>query len=105
MYNFGQMIIELFNEEPKHFGTFCYLVEHVLPSSLNALEPDGTVPGISTYEAKLLVCGLSRAFFGRSNSVAVTVDGHLRSSNDLTSGVKDSHARTSSKPAMLGSDE
>lgn len=75
LYNFGQMVIELFNEEPKHFATFCYLVERALPTSLNALEPDGSVPNLSTYEVKLLVCGLSRAFFGRHNSVAIPVEG------------------------------
>ena len=74
LYNFGQMVIELFNDEPAHFATFCYLVERVLPSSLNALEPDNTIPTLTTYEAKLYVCGLSRAFFGRNNSVSNPID-------------------------------
>ena len=97
-YNFGQIVNELFNEEPKQFATFCFLVERDLPSSLNALEADGTVPGLSTYEAKLLVCGLSRAFFGKANSV-----GHT---NDAASGHKDSNAaRSNSKPEVVGSNE
>ena len=101
-YNFGQMIQELFNEEQKHFATFCYLVERVLPSSLNALEPDGTVPYLSTYEVKLLVCGLSRAFFGKQNSVSIPIDGFTRSGEQSQNNV----SKQSSKPAPLpGSEE
>lgn len=61
------------------------------------------MPGLTTYEAKLLVCGLSRAFFGKANSVGQPIDGQTRSAGDVT--MKDSHAKTSSKPAMLTSDE
>lgn len=63
-YNFNQMLVEQFNEQPKHFATFCHLIEQAMPSSLNALESDGTVPCRSSYETKLLVCGLARVFYG-----------------------------------------
>jgi len=45
-----------------------------MPSSLNALESDGTVPCRSAYETKLLVCGLARVFYGQPNSVYYTLD-------------------------------
>ena len=103
-YNFGQMVMELFNEEQKHFSTFCFLVERVLPSSLNALESDGSVPYLSTYEVKLLVCGLSRAFFGRQNSVSIPVDSYTRSGAEST--IKDSQKQSSKPPAPIpGSEE
>ena len=74
LYNFELLAIELFNEEPRHFQTFCYLVRTVLPSDLQSLSKNGLVPHMSPYEVKLIVCGLSRAFFGRANSVDVPVE-------------------------------
>ena len=71
LHNFGQMIMELLNEDERFFQTFIFLVETVLPSSLNSLDTSGKVPFMSVYETKILVCGLSRAFFGESNSVMI----------------------------------
>ena len=53
--------------------TFLFLVKTVLPSDLGALS-NGKVPHMSAYEVKLIVCGLSRAFFGRANSIDVPVE-------------------------------
>ena len=70
LYNFGYLIMELFNEEPYHFETFNYMVKRAVPSDISALQ-NGKVPHLSPYEVKILVCGLSRAFFGKPNSINV----------------------------------
>ena len=70
LYNFGYLIMELFNEEPYHFDTFIYMVRRAIPSDISALQ-NGKVPHMSPYEVKILVCGLSRAFFGKPNSINI----------------------------------
>ena len=43
-YNFGQLINDLFNEEPSHFRTFCHLVRTVYPQQLSSLDRNGNIP-------------------------------------------------------------
>ena len=74
LYNYSQLTVELFIEEPNSFTTFCHLIETIIPSSLSTLTADKNVPCMSPYETKLLVCGLSRVFFGKANSVYIPTD-------------------------------
>lgn len=84
LYNFNQLILELFHENPNTFFTFCHLVETVAPQSMTALR-DGKIPSMSTYETKLLVCGLSRVFFGKPNSIYIPISNKRKSSQKALS--------------------
>ena len=45
-----------------------------MPTTLDTMI-SGKIPRMSAYEVKLIVCGLSRAFFGSRNSVYLPIDG------------------------------
>ena len=72
LYNFCSLTVELFVEQPSSFETFCYLLDTMIPSDLSAMA-EGKIPCMSPYETKLLVCGLSRVFFGKPNSIYLPV--------------------------------
>ena len=73
LYNFCQLTVELFSEQQSSFETLCHLVKTMIPSDLSALAEGDRIPNLSSYETKLLVCGLSRVFFGKPNSIYVPV--------------------------------
>ena len=59
-YNHGQVAVEFFKEHTDAFKSFLQMVHSLLPLGLTEY---GTRGHFSTYEVKLLVCGLSKAFF------------------------------------------
>ena len=49
------------------------MIKSTVASDLTGLSPEGKIPKNEPYEVKLLVCGLSRAFFGKTNTIDVPV--------------------------------
>ena len=59
-YNHGQVAVKFFQEHSTHFNAFLRMIRKLLPLGLAEYGQSGH---LSTYEVKLLVCGLSKAFF------------------------------------------